>query len=503
MDWKHGYFAESGYTFGTYAETFPTRLAWVALLAGQITPLKQFRYLDAGCGQGLNLVLAAAAHPEAEFVGVDFLPEHIAHGQQLADAAGLKNIRFFEADFSELAADPLRYGAFDYAVCHGITTWIAPVVRDALFAFVGAALKPGGIFYNSYNTLPGWLAVSPFQHWVRLEQQRRSGQAALQSTRTLFKQLGDISAALIRQHPTLDARIKSMEGQDAAYLVQEYNNQYWAPVYFTQMQEMLARVKLSFVGTATLPDAFDSNLSPDFQKTLAQEADLHLREQLKDFLIGQSFRRDIYIKGRAAGWPTRVSRQLADWRFVRLPWQPRPEPGKPFLIKGGATELSGRPEIYNAVLDLVEQAGHEGVQIGALVAKLGAESVAYMSQVISLLMHAGWIAPLVSDANARPTNRAIAVAALEGAPYKALSIPMTGQVMPMQTLDWLWFILDDRKLPQDRWLAEAVKLLQEQGKELTHEGKKVTDPAEQEALFAPAMQVYVEQKRAALAALGA
>ena len=32
MNWKHGYYADSGYTFGFYAETMPWRLHWAALL---------------------------------------------------------------------------------------------------------------------------------------------------------------------------------------------------------------------------------------------------------------------------------------------------------------------------------------------------------------------------------------------------------------------------------------------------------------------------------------
>jgi tRNA G46 methylase TrmB len=34
------------------------------------------RYLELGCGQGLNLCLMAALHPEVEFVGIDF---HMPH----------------------------------------------------------------------------------------------------------------------------------------------------------------------------------------------------------------------------------------------------------------------------------------------------------------------------------------------------------------------------------------------------------------------------------------
>ena len=103
MDWKRGYFAEAGYTYGYYEETMPSRLYLAALLQGYLAPRESFRYLDAGCGQGFNLIVAAINHPDSEFVGIDFMPEHIAHGRALAARLKLNNISFIEADFTELA----------------------------------------------------------------------------------------------------------------------------------------------------------------------------------------------------------------------------------------------------------------------------------------------------------------------------------------------------------------------------------------------------------------
>jgi tRNA G46 methylase TrmB len=94
MDWKHGYFADNGYTFGYYREMAPCYLAWAALLQGVVAPTRNFRYVDLGCGQGLGLILQAACHPESEFVGVDFMPAHIAHARRLAQAGGITNVRF-------------------------------------------------------------------------------------------------------------------------------------------------------------------------------------------------------------------------------------------------------------------------------------------------------------------------------------------------------------------------------------------------------------------------
>ncbi|MFN5746076.1 MAG: class I SAM-dependent methyltransferase, partial [Methylococcaceae bacterium] len=146
--WNHGYYVDSVYTFGYYPETMPVRLHWASLINDHITPTRQFRYLDAGCGQGFNLIMAAAAHPDSDFVGLDFLPEHIAHATRLARCCGLTNVRFIEADFVDLADDPAALGSFDYAICHGVSSWVAPEVKRGLYRLIGQVLKPGGVFYN-------------------------------------------------------------------------------------------------------------------------------------------------------------------------------------------------------------------------------------------------------------------------------------------------------------------------------------------------------------------
>src|ERR1041385_4891014 len=104
MTWSHGYNVSLGYTFGFYRETVPDWLNFAALLNGYRVPDTQgvFRYLDLGCGQGFGLCLLAAIYPKAEFLGVDFNPENVAHGRELARSAGLFNVRFEEADFFDL-----------------------------------------------------------------------------------------------------------------------------------------------------------------------------------------------------------------------------------------------------------------------------------------------------------------------------------------------------------------------------------------------------------------
>src|SRR5689334_21568064 len=105
-DWSHGYNVSVGYSYGFYREMTPDCLDVCAGIGGCEPPQRQgrpFRYLELGCGQGFGLCLLAAAEPDAEFVGVDFQPDHIEHATGLAETAGLSNLRFVRADFLDLA----------------------------------------------------------------------------------------------------------------------------------------------------------------------------------------------------------------------------------------------------------------------------------------------------------------------------------------------------------------------------------------------------------------
>lgn len=480
MNWKHGYYADSGYTFGHYPETAPLRLAWAALVQGHQAPTRGFRYLDAGCGQGLNLILLAAAHPDSEFVGVDFLPEHIAHASALAHDCGLRNVRFVEGDFIALAQAPAPLGEFDYAVCHGITTWVAPAVKRALFSLVGQVLRPGGLFYNAYNTHPGWLSVAPFQHLVLLEQRSRQGGAAVAAARASVDKLLEVSQAFQAALPGLPARLKGMDGLDPAYLVQEYNNQFWQPVFVTQMMDDLAAVKLSYLGSATLPEAFESFYPAALRELMGAQPTAELREQIRDLGVNQGFRRDLYVKGRSRPWPAAWREQVRAVRVVANPGVARPAAGEPYVITAGSVELKGDHAVYGGVLDRV-QAHADGVTIGALLDAEPPQAwspVPPLVQLLTMLLHTGHVLlqqPEVECAAAQACNRALAAAVCAEAPYRYLCLPRAGAATTLPETDWLVLSAAQAGLPEPEWPAHVERALARLGRTLLHDGTPVTE----------------------------
>jgi tRNA/tmRNA/rRNA uracil-C5-methylase (TrmA/RlmC/RlmD family) len=61
-----------------------------------------YRYLELGCGLGRSLTTLAAANPHAEFVGVDFNPEHTAAAERDIAAGSIANARVITSDFGHL-----------------------------------------------------------------------------------------------------------------------------------------------------------------------------------------------------------------------------------------------------------------------------------------------------------------------------------------------------------------------------------------------------------------
>jgi len=95
--------------------------------------------LEAGCGVGAQTLTLARNSPDARFTCVDLSEVSLAQARRRADAAGLTNVQFRNADILAL---PYEAGSFDHVfVCFVLEHLRHPV--EALQA-LGTTLKPGG-----------------------------------------------------------------------------------------------------------------------------------------------------------------------------------------------------------------------------------------------------------------------------------------------------------------------------------------------------------------------
>ena len=132
-------------------------MAAAALWAGVEAPdVATARVLEIGCASGGHLIPLAAAWPKARFLGVDISPVQIAAGRDRIARAGLANIALDARSLHEIGAED---GAFDYIICHGLLSWVAEPLREALLRVVAERLAPNGVAMVSFNVLPGWRLI--------------------------------------------------------------------------------------------------------------------------------------------------------------------------------------------------------------------------------------------------------------------------------------------------------------------------------------------------------
>jgi SAM-dependent methyltransferase len=95
--------------------------------------------LEAGCGVGAQTLTLAQRSPGARFTSIDISAESVAEAKRRADAIGLGNVQFQQADLFNL---PFAEASFDHVfVCFVLEHLSRPV--EAL-AILRRVLKPGG-----------------------------------------------------------------------------------------------------------------------------------------------------------------------------------------------------------------------------------------------------------------------------------------------------------------------------------------------------------------------
>jgi SAM-dependent methyltransferase len=364
------YVTDTAYARNFVPQLSPTPQRLVAALAGvRPPPEEDFDYCELGSGQGDTLALLAAASPRARFVGVDFNPEHVAFADGLAAQAGLSNVRFLERDFEALAAEDLP--PFDFIGAHGVLSWVSPAKRAAVLAFAAARLKPGGLFYASYNALPGWAAIEPLRR-LMLEHVARTlpaGASSLERAREgfqLLQRLLDANVGYFANHPTARSMVLLMQKAGLPYVVHEYFHVHWQPMYFADVAREMSSHGLQFLGQLPLhQNVRELAVPPSLRPMIGADEGRVAFESLKDFATNELFRSDVYVKPPAARSEEATRTYFEQTRFgtltnnaqikrqARLPFYtltftgPVYDPLIPAIAQGSAsaTELAGRPDL--------------------------------------------------------------------------------------------------------------------------------------------------------------
>ena len=482
--WGGGYVTDIEYDDGFYAGQAPMRMALTCAINSVEPPdlADGFAYCELGCGRGSTSLILAAAHPKAEFHAVDFNPAHIAHAQARAKAAGLTNITFHELSFEDLtgpSAPPLPM--FDMITMHGVWSWIAPALQQAIITFFNARLRPGGVVYVSYNAMPGWSDAAPLQRLVKElagEVVGRSDHAAEQAIR-MATRLAEVKAVPERMHEGLSRIHGVLKDGLRTYLAHEYMNEHARPLYHLDVARAFEEAKLSFVGSTDLIRNFQNMvITPAQHALLAEIASPDLRETLKDFCGDTRFRTDVYIRGARR---MSVERRQTLLRSLRLTLLRHPPEAFHLNLPDGAA-WRPEPAVYLPVLAALKTRPHRVSELLTLP-ELPAGHTVDAVELIGILCGSNLTTLYAppSPAALEAAARLNAVTLSEGDSRRAiLAVPAIGAALALAPVDQaLYADLSRKAEPDAEDLARRfIALCRAGGGHPVIDGKPVEDETE-------------------------
>jgi SAM-dependent methyltransferase len=494
-DWGSGYVIDTAYVHDFCRVQAPAILSFAALAKSVIAPGglgEELGYCDLGCGQGVTANVIAAANPRTRVFAADFNPTHIAGARALAQAAGLQNIEFREADFVELSNDA-SLPEFDIISLHGVYSWISAENRQAIVGFMRRRLKPGGLVYISYDAMPGWAGMAPLRRlMVQLQAARpqASSKKALENALALVDRLKDTGAHFYRMYPHVSAQLERLSKLPSSYLAHELLTRDWQAFSFVDLATELADAKLTYLGSAHLTDHVDRvNFTEEQQGLLAQVADPLINETMRDIIVGRQFRRDVFAKGFTPLAPLPARER---WLATRFALSSPPEDVKlTFETPLGSFQL--RSEIYQPVIDALADGP---ITLRELVERLPKSRLGWASltDAIKVLVGRGELQPaLPADDQAvraqstQAFNAAVMARAKETAALGYLASPVTGGGVRVDPFAQL-FLQARRKAVADP-VALMTSLAAMSGETFEKDGRKLSPEETRAEVAAKAARV--------------
>ena len=410
MDWADGYFTDLEYVHGYYRELNPAMLRIACLAAGiQPPPAANPVYLELGFGQGVSINMHAAAS-DGDYWGTDFNPAQAAHAAMLSAASGA-NASLFDESFEEFAArDDLP--VFDIIALHGIWSWVSEKNRGFILEIIRKNLRAGGIVYISYNCFPGWAAPMPIRH-LMAQHMALAGSDHLGPAAKINEALGYVQkvagsgAFYFAANPSVSAHIQQMNGHSRNYLAHEYFNRDWNIMHFSDVAVCLQGAKLGFAGSARLLDHIDEyNMIPSAQSLLAEVTHPMLRQTVRDYIVNQQFRMDIFTRGAPRLVGLEVRHAWYQERFTLIV----PAATISMTHKSSTGELTLDEKIYGPLIDCLAERNYAAKTVEEIcdASRLAAFDIRQIVSALLMMTGLGYAQPAQTpDAGQRDRCRAL------------------------------------------------------------------------------------------------
>ena len=484
--WSDGYFTDVQYIAKYFGHLAPANIAFACLRQGVRPPAfgPGSTYLELGCGQGFNLNVMAAANPQIEFRGVDFNPGQIANAQRLSRDARLANIAFEDLSFEQVLALPAgRLPQFDIIALHGVISWVSPENRALIVQILDRHLKPGGAVIVTYNGLPAWAAMLPLQRFVKAHFDRGTGEPKARAL-AAFRAAQDMvdRGAQGFAGPRIAARVKSALTSDPAYLIHEYFNDHFHPLYHAEVARELGAARLTFAASSGISEDMPGlAVTEQLRELVEQEADPVRRQSLLDYASDRQFRREIFVRGPNALGPLERGQMLRDVRFSLM--RPPSQVSLDFKIPIG--KLTGDPQTYGAVMDALADGPRSFAELREL-SPLKALSEAALVKMLGLLLEVAAIHPADQSAGdvapGKALNRQLAQRFLLGDTASHVAAPAAGTGVSVGFTELLALSgISEEKRDHRATARQGWELLRQSNSRLQKDGRALSNQAEHEA----------------------
>ncbi|HYD97548.1 MAG TPA: class I SAM-dependent methyltransferase [Noviherbaspirillum sp.] len=479
-----GDWTDVAYPYSYTVEMNPVRLRLAFLKAG-LTPPPCATACELGFGQGVSVNIHAAA-TSGQWYGTDFNPAHAAVAGELAAASGA-GARLFDESFADFCRRP-DLPEFDYIALHGVWSWISDRDRAGIVDFVRRKLRPGGVLYVSYNTLPGCASMLPVREMLfeHVEQMNVAGQSLVSKIDAAIDFADKLLAAdpaYLRAHPQAAERIKSLKESNRSYLAHEYFTRHWQPTTFARTSRWLAGARMNFACSASYFDHVPGlGLTSEQRKVLRDIPDPLFMQTVWDLMVNRQFRADYWTKGARRLGQAQQLEELRKQRVV-LTFPAADIPAITLSTPLGTVQVPD--EVVRPVFDVL--ADHEPRTLEQIEQAVAGKDISFQKLVdtVMLLISTNLLSPAQEESAVeqarRHTDKLNAALCGDGGAQRDidfLASPLIGGGFPVHRFSKLFLHAAGEGLSQPEELASFVwKILDAQGERLIKDGAAIDDEA--------------------------